>query len=114
MNEQRTRRIAEEIKKVVSSLILSELKDPRIDEFASVTHVYLTNDLSLARIYVSALDEEKRESTVEGLNSAKGFIKREISKQLQLRVLPELEFIDDDSIEKTFEFMEVLDSIKKD
>ena len=114
MNEKRVRRISEEIKKEISSLLLTELKDPRIDEFASITHVDVTNDLSLAKIYVSALNAEKRDSTIEGLNSAKGYIKRKISQDLELRTMPELEFIDDDSIEKTFEFLEVLDSLKKD
>lgn len=114
MNQQRTKRIAEEIKKVLSSLLLTDLKDSRIDEFASINHVELTNDLSLAKVYVSAFDEEKRESTIEGLTSAKGFIKREVSNKLQLRAMPDFEFINDDSIEKTFEFMELLDSIKEE
>lgn len=114
MNEKRVRRIEEEIKRLVSSLILQELKDPRIDEFASVMHVDVTNDLSQAKIYISAFDEEKREKTVEGLNSAKGFIKREIAKNLKLRTTPDLIFLTDESIEKSFEFYELLDKVNKE
>lgn len=114
MNKKRVRRIEEEIKKIISSLIMRELKDPRIDEFASITRVKVTNDLSQAEIYVSAFTEEKREETVEGLNSAKGYIKREIAQNLDLRTIPDLIFIADESIEKSFEFYELLDKVKKD
>lgn len=114
MKNTRTMRISEEIKKIISSLIMTELKDPRIDELASITIVDLSNDHSHAKVYVSALDEKKRESTIHGLNSAKGFIKRELARELNLRIVPDLEFVDDNSIEKTFEFLEVLESVKKD
>lgn len=113
MKNTRTMRISEEIKKIISNLVLTELKDPRIDDLASITNVELSNDHSLAKIYISAMDDKKRESTIQGLNSAKGFIKRELAKELSLRIVPDLEFIDDKSIEKTFEFMEVLESVKR-
>lgn len=114
MSEKRVRRIAEEIKKIISSLIFKDLKDPRIDQMASITHVDLTNDYTLAKIYISTFDEEKRQDTVDGLNSAKGFIKREISKDLKLRIMPEINFYTDDSIEKSFELFEVLNKVKKE
>lgn len=114
MSEKRVNRIAEEIKKLISKLILDGIKDPRIDSLTSVTHVDLTNDYSLAKIYISTIDDSKRKETVEGLESAKGFIKREISKNIKLRVMPELMFIEDDSIEKSFELFEVIEKTKKE
>lgn len=114
MNIKRNRRIAEEIKKIISNLILSGLKDPRIDKMASVTAVNLSGDYSIAKIYISAMTDEKRKDAVEGLNSASGFIKREISKNIDLRIMPELIFLEDDSIEQTFEMEKIFDKIKKE
>lgn len=114
MSEKRTRRISEEIKKIISSLLLDGIKDPRIDDLASVTHVDLSNDYSLAKIYISTFNEDKLDDTIEGLNSAKGFIKREISKNLDLRIVPEIIFYKDESIKKTFELFEKLESMKRD
>lgn len=114
MSERRIMRIAEEIKKTVSSMIMKELKDPRIDQLASVTHVELSGDYSLAKIYISTFDENFREDTVKGLNSAKGFIKRELSKNLKLRIMPDLIFLSDNSIEKSFELYEVINKVHRD
>lgn len=114
MSEKRVRRIAEEIKKTVSKLILDGLKDPRIDSLASVTHVDLTNDYSIAKIYISTIDDSKRADTVKGLESAKGFIKREISKDLKLRIMPELIFVEDDSIERSFELFEKIEKVNEE
>ena len=114
MSDKRVRRIGEEIKKTVSALILRELKDPRVDSLASITHVEVSRDYSIAKIYVSTFDETLREGTIEGLNSAKGFIKRELSKDLKLRVMPDLIFVPDDSIEKSFEFYDILNKVQKE
>lgn len=114
MNSKRVGRISEEIRKVVSSLIFKDLKDPRIDQLASITHVELSNDYSVAKIFVSTIDEKNLSDTVDGLNSAKGFIKREISKELKLRITPEITFVKDDSIAKSFELYEVLGQVKKE
>ena len=114
MSDKRTRRIAEEIKKTVSSLILKDLKDPRIDHMASITHVEVSRDYSIAKIFVSTFDQKLMEGTVEGLNSAKGFIKRELSKDLQLRIMPDLIFVPDDSIAKSFELFDILNKVQKE
>ncbi|HHW70466.1 MAG TPA: 30S ribosome-binding factor RbfA [Clostridiales bacterium] len=96
----RSERVAEEIKKEISMIIREDVKDPRISEMLSVVKVDVSRDLSHAKIYVSILgsDEEKTE-TIEGLESAAGFIRRELGKVLQLRHVPELDFILDSSIE---------------
>ena len=65
MNPNRVRRVSEEIKKIVSSAIIYEIKDPRIPPMTTITRVDLTRDLSFAKIYVSFLaksDEEKRKA----------------------------------------------------
>ena len=95
----RTKRIAEEIKKVISSMLISGIKDPRITSMVSVTDVEVTNDLSYAYVYVSILGGDE-ESTLEGLKSACGYIRREVGKNIKIRHTPEIIFKIDDSLLK--------------
>lgn len=93
----RTRRIAEEIRKVVSTMLISGIKDPRITSMVSVTDVEVTNDLSYAYIYVSILGGDE-ESTLKGLRNAVAYIRREVSRNVKLRHTPQIIFKIDDSI----------------
>ena len=95
----RTKRIAEEIKKVISSMLISGIKDPRITSMVSVTDVEVTNDLSYAYVYVSILGGDE-ESTLDGLKSACGYIRREVGKNIKIRHTPEIIFKIDDSLLK--------------
>ena len=95
----RTKRIAEEIRKVVSTMLISGIKDPRINSMVSVTDVEVTNDLSYAYVYVSILGGDE-ESTLQGLRSAGAFVRREVSKNVKLRHTPQIIFKVDDSIVK--------------
>ncbi|MCT4595629.1 MAG: 30S ribosome-binding factor RbfA [Anaeromicrobium sp.] len=100
MGYMRANRIAGEIKKIVSQMIMNELKDPRISSLTSIVEVKVTRDLRYANIYVSVFGNEKeRESTLEALNNSSGFVRREIGKQLKLRYTPEPIFENDNSIE---------------
>lgn len=94
-------RISEEVKRELSNIIQNDLKDPRLPKMISLTTVSVTKDLKFAKVYVSVLgtDEEKK-NAISGLKSAAGFMRRELSKRVQLRATPELHFILDDSIEK--------------
>lgn len=114
MKEKRTNRIASEIKKVISELILFELKDPRVGNMTSITDVELTSDLSFATIYLSVLgsDEEKNEA-IKGMENAKGFMKKELGKKLDLRHIPELIFKLDNSVEQGLHIDELLKQINK-
>lgn len=96
----RTVRISEEMKREISAIIQSELKDPRLSRLISVTNVNVTKDLRYAKVYVSIMgkDEEKK-NALEGLKSAAGFIRREVGHRIQLRYTPEVQFELDNSIE---------------
>ena len=97
---ERKIRYAEEIKKEIAILIHRNLKDPRIPAFTSITKVDVTKDLSVCKIYISTLgSKHEREEAIKGLTSATGYIKRELSKKIRFRVMPNLVFIPDDSIE---------------
>ncbi len=83
------------------AMIIRELKDPRIALMTSVTDTYVAPDLKTCRVYISVLgSEEEQADTMEGLLSAKGFIRRELAQRLNLRNTPELTFVADRSIER--------------
>ena len=105
----RTKRIAEEIRKVVSTMLISGIKDPRITSMVSVTDVEVTNDLSYAYVYVSILGGDE-ESTLKGLRNAVSYIRREVSRNVKLRHTPQIIFKVDDSIKNG---MYMSDLIKK-
>ncbi|NMM51199.1 30S ribosome-binding factor RbfA [Paenibacillus aquistagni] len=98
MAKIRSGRVGEQIKKELSQLIQMELKDPRIG-FLTVTGVEVTNDLSLARVYLSVLgDAEAKENSLKALDKANGFLRSELGKRMRLRHVPELNFKIDESI----------------
>ena len=95
---ERTDRIAEEIKKVISDMIQNELKDPRVKGLISVTKTLITKDLKYCKIYVSVLGADKNE-VLEGIKSGAGYMRKELGNRIEIRILPELNFILDDSLE---------------
>lgn len=112
MSVARNRKISEEIKKIVSHLMLFEIKDPRVSNLSSVTHVEVTNDLRYATIYISVFDPKHNvETHIEGLNSAKGFVRKEIGKKLKLHYTPEPIFKPDHSIEHGMHINEILSTL---
>ncbi|CAG0967499.1 ribosome-binding factor A [Geobacter sp.] len=96
---KRSDKVAEAIHELVSGLLVKGLKDPRIG-FVTITGVKVTDDIRHATIYYTVMgsDEEKK-ATSHGLNSAVGFIRKEVGKELRLRFAPELIFKYDESIE---------------
>jgi len=115
MTYQRVDRISEEIKKEVSRIIREEVKDPRIAHMTSITQVEVTRDLRYAKIYVSILgSDEQKNHTMEGLNRASGYIRKQLGRQIKIRYIPELQFILDNSIEYSIEISKKIDEIKKE
>ena len=100
MTKRRANRLGEAIKAEISQMIREELKDPRIG-FVTVTDVEVADDLGYAKVYVSVLgNEEQVKKSLEGLNSAVGYVRSEIGKRIRLRHVPEITFKYDQSIEK--------------
>jgi len=98
-NKLRLEKLQELIKQEMSKMLLKELKDPRIG-FVTVTDVEMTGDLREAKIYVSVMGgEEQVKNSLEGLNSALGFIRREIGQRIRLRFTPEISFALDTSLD---------------
>ncbi|ARQ06743.1 30S ribosome-binding factor RbfA [Macrococcoides canis] len=95
----RSERVGEQLKKEISEIINQKLKNPNVG-FVTVTEVEVTGDLSLATVYVTVLGEEKeRKKSLEGLEKSKGFIKSEIAHRMDLRIVPDLKFKYDESID---------------
>lgn len=105
-------RISEDVKREITDIMRS-LKDPRITGLLSVVKADLTKDLALCRVYISSLDGyEKAKEAVKGLNSASGYVRRELGLRMNLRRSPEIKFIADDSIEHSAEINELLHKLK--
>ncbi|UHA73893.1 30S ribosome-binding factor RbfA [Paenibacillus sp. 481] len=99
MSKIRSGRVGEQMKKELSQLIQLEIKDPRVG-FITVTGVEVTNDLSLARVYLSVMgDEEQKQQSIKALEKASGFLRSELGKRIRFRHTPELVFKMDVSIE---------------
>ncbi|HZK18153.1 MAG TPA: 30S ribosome-binding factor RbfA [Clostridia bacterium] len=108
----RSERLAETVKKEVSDIITTTIKDPRVG-FASITSVEVSGDLRHAKIFVSVLGpDNEKEATLEALEHAKGFIRTELGRRVRLRHTPELIFYLDDSIGHGVRVMELLKAVK--
>ncbi len=108
-------RINSEVQRELSQILREDIKDPRIPAVTSVTHVEVAPDLKTAKAYISVLgDEQVIRDTVCGLESAKGYIRREIAHRVNLRNTPEITFIVDQSIEYGVNMSRKIDEITRD
>jgi len=108
MSYQRIDRISEEVRREVDAIIRDELSDPRISGTFSVTRADVTGDLRYAKIYISVLEDDKREELMAALKNAKGFIRRVLGKRMIIRYTPELTFVSDKNIEYGVHIAKVL------
>ncbi|MDC1286246.1 30S ribosome-binding factor RbfA [Gammaproteobacteria bacterium] len=105
----RSDRFATQIQRVLAGLIQTELKDPRLSA-PSILDVQVSKDLAYARIYFSVLDPEDAVDCLAALNSASGFLQREIGKALKARITPRLSFIYDDTDIRGRQLSDLIDS----
>lgn len=109
---ERSQRVAEEIRKIMSEAIRKEIKDPRLPMMSTVTEVKVNRDLSLATIYVSTLGgEDKKKDMMLCLDKAKGFLRSKLARELGLRVAPEIRFHLDESIEIGMRMSQLIDKV---
>jgi len=107
----RAERVAELIKSEISQLLRVKINDPRIG-FTSITRVDVTDDLRNAKVYFSVYEnEERKESTMVGLLSAKKYIRAAIAPHLELKFMPELDFKLDNSIERASNVYEIMNKL---
>ena len=113
-NSTKNNRINGEVMRALSSII-REVKDPIVGLMTSVMDVYVAPDLKTCKVYISVLGgEEERENTLAGLNSAKGFIRHELARIVNLRNTPELKFVMDESIQYGVDMAKRIDEVMKE
>ena len=95
----------------ISEILRTEIKDERI-HFVTVTAAKITNDLSFAKVYVTILDDKMRDSMLNQLNKASNFIERELSKRIEIRKMPNITFVYDESIEYATNIENIIESIE--
>jgi ribosome-binding factor A len=108
MSHRRTAKVAQAIRQVVSTAILTELRDPRVKK-VTVLNVEVPPDLRSAKVYVSVMGEEREGYLVlRGLQSARGFLQSRIADEIDLRWTPILEFVLDSGVKKSIETSKML------
>ena len=108
-------RINKLIRQELSELLHRQVKDPRLGGFITVTSVSTSADLKYAKVYVSQLDTQAdRQDVLSTLSTAAGFFRRELTKSLRLRRIPELSFHWDDSIERAARILNLMDQLDQE
>lgn len=108
----RAERVSSQLQRVLTDILTKKIKDPRL-ELATVTGVKMSRDLRYARIYyVVNGDEKAREQASEGFETARGYLKRFLARQLNLRYMPEIRFFYDTSLDNGSRIEKLLSSIE--
>lgn len=113
MASYRIGRLSEDIKRELSALV-RELKDPRVSQMLSIIRCEVSGDLSHCKVNVSAIEgEAATKESIKGLQSASGFLRRELGNRLHLRKCPELHFIADGSIAYSARINEIISGFEE-
>ena len=111
MSSRRTLKAASAIREVVSMAILTELRDPRVQN-VTVTFVELSSDMRYARIHVSVMGSQKEQDLcLHGLRRAAGFLQKRLSDQIDTRYTPRLQFVLDQGIKNAMKVAEILNEV---
>src|SRR4030043_2469424 len=111
MEGKRSEKVADLIQKEISQMLLKSIKDPRIG-FVTITRVSVSEDCRFAKIYFSVAGPlEERERSTKGLESAKGYVRKELGRRIRLRYTPEIMFQFDTSIEYAIHMEELIQRI---
>ena len=114
MAKHRGGRINEEIKKEVSSILRTKIKDPRLTSLISVTAVEVTKDLRYAKVFVSIFDkDEAKAESLKILRNSAGFIRKEIGSAINLRYTPEVLIELDSTLDNAMHIESLLQSVKE-
>lgn len=113
-DNSRQRRVAEQIQREIARLIQQELKDPRLG-MITVSAVEVSRDMSYATVYVTVLgDNSNVAQSLEILDKASGFLRKELSRLIRLRIMPVLRFRFDESVAKGNHLASLIDNAVKE
>ncbi len=114
-NSIKNTRVNVEVQRELSNIIRGGIKDPRVAPMTSVVAVEVAPDLKTCKAYISVFGDEKAASdTIKGLQSAEGFIRRELARKLNMRNTPEIKFVIDQSIAYGVAMSKMIDDVTKD
>ena len=114
-NSVKNTRVNGEVMRVLADIIRGDIKDPRIGMLTSVVNVEVAPDLKTCKAYVSVFGDDKAAAdTIKGLQSAEGYIRRELARKLNLRNTPEIRFVIDQSIAYGVAMSKKIDDVTKD
>ena len=107
-------RVNTEVQRELSNILRGGIKDPRVAPWTSVVAVEVAPDLKTSKAYISVLGDEKaQQDTLKGLQSAEGYIRRELARTLNMRNTPEIQFVLDQSIEYGVRMSRKIDEVTK-
>uniref|UniRef100_A0A7V4JRH7 Ribosome-binding factor A n=1 Tax=Thermodesulfobacterium geofontis TaxID=1295609 RepID=A0A7V4JRH7_9BACT len=109
----RSKKVASLLQEVLSEIIMHELNDPALKQFITISEVKIGEDLKKATIYFTVYEGDTKE-VEKALNRAKGYIKKLLGKKITLKYLPDIEFRQDDKIEKEKRLDELFAKISKE
>ncbi len=113
-NSIKNTRINAEVQRELSNILRSGIKDPRVAPMTSVVAVEVAPDLKTCKAYISVLGDEKmQQDTIKGLQSAEGYIRRELARTVNMRNTPEIKFIVDQSIEYGVNISRKIDEVTR-
>lgn len=114
--DRRVARVAEQIKREVSQMLLNGIKDDRVGTgMVSVTNVVVSGDLQHAKVYVSVYGSEAAQAeTMSGLSAATGYVRSELGHRVRLRRTPEIRFILDHSLAEGAEVISLIDRLSRE
>lgn len=114
-NSIKNTRVNTEVQRELSNILRGGVKDPRVASMTSVVAVEVAPDLKTCKAYVSVLGDKKtQEETIKGLQSAEGFIRRELARTINMRNTPQIQFIIDQSIEYGVNMSKKIDELTRD
>ena len=114
-NSIKNTRVNGEVQRELSNIIRGGIKDPRVAPMTSVVAVEVAPDLKTCKAYISVLGDEKaQEDTIKGLQSAEGYIRRELARKLNMRNTPEIKFVIDQSIAYGVAMSKMIDDVTRD
>ncbi len=116
MKRQRLAGIEKEIIKVISKVLLEEIKNPKIKGLVSVTDVRVTEDLKFADVFFSVMptvnNKINKSEVFDALNEVKGFLRKRVAEDVEMRFIPEIRVKEDNSIENAIKITELLNKLK--
>jgi len=110
VSQGRPQKVADLIQRELSELIRLEVRDPRVG-MLTITSVDVSPDLSHAKVFITLLQKERLEDTLQGLRRASGYLRSQLAKRMKLYTTPELRFVYDESVERGDHLSRLIDSV---